>query len=184
MNRRYGFLIVAALATIGLAGCAPGGNSSGGTSGGGSPGGTAAATSPGTPGTTPGSADLATASTPLGTVVVDAAGMTVYVFDKDTANSGTSTCTGACLATWPPVTTSSSTPTANGVTGTLGTIQVPDGTMQITLQGLPLYTYAGDTAPGDVTGQAVNNIWWVVAPSGEKVTTASTGNGSSTGTGY
>jgi predicted lipoprotein with Yx(FWY)xxD motif len=178
MNTKHGFLIVAALATMSLAGCASGGSSGGDTSGGGD-GGSPAATSPATPGTTSGSADLATASTPLGTVVVDAAGMTVYFFDKDTPNSGTSACTGACLANWPPVTASSSTPTADGVTGTLGTITTPNGMMQVTLQGLPLYTYAGDKAPGDVTGQAVNNIWWVVNPSGEKVTKAV-----STGTGY
>lgn len=176
MNTRHGFLTVAALATISLAGCAPGG-SGGDTSGGGNAGETPAATSPATPGTTTGSADLATASTPLGAVVVDATGMTVYVFDKDTPNSGTSACTGACLANWPPVTTSSSTPTANGVTGTLGTITTPNGMRQVTLQGLPLYTYAGDEAPGDITGQAVNNIWWAVTPSGEKVTKASTGTG-------
>ncbi|RNE59377.1 COG4315 family predicted lipoprotein [Cryobacterium tepidiphilum] len=169
MRTRHGFLIVAALATIGLAGCAPGGSNAGG--------GTTGATSSPAPEMSSGSSDLATASTPLGTVVVDAAGMTVYVFDKDTAGSGTSACTGACLANWPPVTTTASTPTADGVTGALGTIQTPNGKMQVTLQGLPLYTYAGDKAAGDVTGQGVKNIWWAVAPSGEKVTQASTGTG-------
>lgn len=176
MKTRHGFLIVAALATISLAGCAPGG---GGDTSGGNAGGTSAATAPATTETPSGSADLATASTPLGTVVVDSAGMTVYYFDKDTANSGTSVCTGACLDSWPPVTTSSSTPTADGVTGMLGTITTPDGMMQITLQGLPLYTYAGDKAAGDVTGQGVKGIWWVVSPSGEKVTAAA-----SAGAGY
>jgi len=166
MNTRHRFLIVAALAALSLAGCAPGGDA----------GGTPDATATEKPS---GSADLTTASTPLGTVVVDSAGMTVYVFDKDTANSGSSACTGACLATWPPVTTSSSTPTATGVTGTLGTIRTPAGTRQITLQGLPLYTYAGDKATGDVTGQGVNNIWWVVSPNGMKATIAA-----SPGAGY
>jgi predicted lipoprotein with Yx(FWY)xxD motif len=178
MNRRHGFLVVAALATIGLAGCAPDASSSGDTSGGGSAGGSPAVTAPASE-TPSGSSDLATASTALGTVVVDGHGMTVYFFDNDTANSGTSACTGACLTNWPPVTTSSSTPAADGVTGTLGTITTPDGKMQVTLQGLPLYTYAGDKAPGDVTGQGVKNIWWVVSPSGEKVTQAA-----SAGAGY
>jgi len=173
MKTRHAFLVVAALATIGLAGCASSGG--GGDTAGGSP--APAATASPTP--SAGAPDLATATTPLGTVVVDSAGMTVYFFDKDTAGSGTSACTGACLANWPPVTTPSTTPTADGVTGDLGTIPTPDGKMQVTLQGLPLYTYAGDKAAGDVTGQGVNNIWWVVSPSGEKVTQAPT-----SGTGY
>lgn len=109
-------------------------------------------------------------------IVVDGTGMTVYVFDNDTANSGKSACEGNCLASWPPVTTTG-TPTAEGVTGTLGTITLPDGKDQVTLNGLPLYRYAADTAAGDVNGQGVGGIWWVVGPDGAKVTTPAAGGG-------
>jgi hypothetical protein len=60
----------------------------------------------------------------------------------------------------------------DGVTGDVDTITRDDGTRQITLDGLPLYTYAADSHPGDVTGQGVGGIWWVVAADGAKVTGA------------
>lgn len=100
--------------------------------------------------------------------------MTVYVFDKDTANSGTSTCTGTCAVTWPAVTTTSTTPTISGVTGKVSTIPLSDGKNQVTLNGLPLYYFVNDAAAGDVKGQGVQGIWWVVAPDGSKITTAMT----------
>lgn len=117
---------------------------------------------------------LTTADSTLGTIVVDATGMTVYVFDNDTPNSGTSTCEGECLVKWPAVVADSDTPTAEGVTGTLGTItRTDDGTRQITLNGLPLYYWVDDSAAGDVTGQGVGGVWWVVAPDGTKITDGS-----------
>ena len=115
------------------------------------------------------SASLATATTSLGTVVVDGRGMTVYVFDKDTAGTATSACTGGCATKWPAVTTTSATPQVTGVTGTVATITGADGSKQVTLNGLPLYFYAGDSAAGDVNGQGVGGIWWVVAPDGSKI---------------
>ncbi len=124
----------------------------------------------------PASGEMSTASTSLGTIVVDGSGMTLYVFDKDAAHSGTSTCVGNCAATWPAVTTTS-TPTATGVTGKLGTIPRPDGTTQVTLDGLPLYRYAADSAAGDVNGQGVGGIWWVVGANGVKITTAPAAGG-------
>ncbi len=97
---------------------------------------------------------LVTADSALGTIVVDAAGMTVYVFDGDAPGTTTSACTGQCLASWPLVTTDSETPRAEGVTGTVGTIESPDGLRHVTLDGRPLYYFAGDGAPGDVTVRA------------------------------
>jgi predicted lipoprotein with Yx(FWY)xxD motif len=114
-------------------------------------------------------ATLATADSDLGTIVVDGAGMTLYVFDKDVADSGESTCEGDCLVKWPPVVAESDTPTVDGVTGTVGVITRTDGTNQVTLNGLPLYYWAGDTAAGETTGQAVGDVWWVVAPNGDKI---------------
>jgi predicted lipoprotein with Yx(FWY)xxD motif len=57
----------------------------------------------------------------------------------------------------------------DGVTGDLGTITATDGSTQITLNGLPLYYFKGDSAPGDVNGQAVQNVWWVVSPTGAAI---------------
>lgn len=114
-------------------------------------------------------ATLATADSSLGTIVVDSAGMTLYVFDKDVADSGESTCEGECLVKWPPVVADSDTPVADGVTGTIGVITRTDGTKQVTLNGLPLYYWAGDAAAGDTTGQAVGDVWWVNAPNGDKI---------------
>jgi predicted lipoprotein with Yx(FWY)xxD motif len=61
---------------------------------------------------------------------------------------------------------------ADGVTGKLGTITRDDGTKQVTLGGMPLYLYSGDSHAGDVTGQAVGGSWWAVSPDGTKVTGA------------
>lgn len=120
---------------------------------------------------------LKTASTSLGTVVVDSSGKTVYAFDKDTANSGKSACNTGCSGLWPAVTTTSSTPTGVGVSGKLGTITRADGSRQITLDGRPLYTYSGDSGAGSVSGQGVKGIWWAVSPSGAEVTHAPVSTG-------
>ena len=146
-----------ALALLALAGC---GSSYGGGS---------AASISSSSSASASNAVLKTAQTDLGKVVVDADGRTVYVFDKDTAGSGTSACTGPCLAKWPPVQATSGSPTGSGVTGQLGTIKRDDGTEQVTLAGMPLYLYSGDSHAGDVTGQAVGGTWWVVSPDGKKI---------------
>ena len=81
--------------------------------------------------------------------------MTLYTFDKDVAGSGVSTCTGGCLTNWPALTIpAGDTPIGGaGVTGTLGTIvRTDDGTNQVTYDGLPLYFFIRDEAPGDTTG--------------------------------
>jgi predicted lipoprotein with Yx(FWY)xxD motif len=124
---------------------------------------------------------LATGSTKLGTIVVDGKGDTVYLYTKDTANSGKSTCTGQCATMWPAVTTTSANPTVKGVTGTVGTIKRSDGTMQVTLNGWPLYTFASDSAAGDTSGQKVLGVWFVVSPSGSKVTASAPSGTSSSG---
>ncbi|WP_265445228.1 COG4315 family predicted lipoprotein [Flexivirga meconopsidis] len=112
---------------------------------------------------------LKTASTSLGTVVVDNAGRTVYVFDKDTKGTAKSACTGPCMAKWPPV-PAGAAPKADGVSGTLGSITGNDGTKQLTLNGWPLYYFASDKDAGSVAGQGVQKVWWVVSPTGDKVT--------------
>ena len=102
----------------------------------------------------------------IGTVLVDGkTGLTVYIFTKDTKDSGKSVCTGGCLDTWPALTVGAGeTPTGgSGVTGTLGTITREDnGALQVTYNGLPLYFFKNDQAPGDANG--VYETWEAVKP--------------------
>jgi predicted lipoprotein with Yx(FWY)xxD motif len=120
-------------------------------------------------GTDASAAGLAVAESSLGEVVVDGDGMTVYMFDNDTQGAGTSSCAGECAANWPAVTTEGDAPVVDGVTGEVGTITGVDGATQVTLNGWPLYTFAGDSAAGDVNGQGVNDVWWVLSPDGERM---------------
>src|SRR5580693_675472 len=110
------------------------------------------------------------------TVLTNAAGFTLYSFAPDT--STTSKCNGTCAQNWPPVT---GPVTGAGVTGTFGTITRADGSVQATFDGHPLYTFAGDTAPGQNKGNGLNaagGLWHEITTSG----TAPAG-GSSSGAG-
>lgn len=92
--------------------------------------------------------------------------MTVYNFTKDTVDSGKSSCTGACLTKWPALTVSGgTTPAAGaGVSGKLGTfVRTDDNTTQVTYDGLPLYFFSNDKAPGDTNGDYQN--WLLIKPS-------------------
>jgi predicted lipoprotein with Yx(FWY)xxD motif len=114
----------------------------------------------------------------LGTVLDTANGLTLYHNTKE--SKGMIVCTGACATTWPPLLVNGSLPAVpNGAAGTFGTITRPDGTKQLTLGGMPLYTYAGDSGAGQASGQGLGGIWFAVGPTGP--ITASTGstNGSS-----
>jgi predicted lipoprotein with Yx(FWY)xxD motif len=112
---------------------------------------------------------LMTAETDLGEIVVDGEGMTVYYFTKDEKDSGVSNCTGDCLVAWPPVLTEGDAPEVEGITAEVGTIDTPDGKKQVTIDGMPIYYWQNDKAPGDVDGQGVNDVWYVVAPDGEMI---------------
>ena len=98
-------------------------------------------------------------------IVAGANGMTVYTFTKDVANSGSCACTGGCLTKWPALTVPAGSTPAGGsdITGKLGTItRADDGSAQVTYNGLPLYFYSGDKAPGDSNGIYTN--WVAVKP--------------------
>lgn len=106
------------------------------------------------------------------TVVTNAAGFTLYWFAPDT--STTSKCTGTCATYWPPV--KGPVTAGAGVTGTLATITRPDGTMQATYDGHPLYTYVADTSPGQAKGNDINasgGLWYEVTVSGTAAPAAS-----------
>ncbi len=98
-------------------------------------------------------------------LVAGSNGMTVYTYTSDVAGSGTSACSGGCLTRWPALTVPAGvTPTAGGgVSGALGTITRTDnGTLQVTYNGLPLYFFQNDKAPGDTNGSYPN--WNLVKP--------------------
>jgi predicted lipoprotein with Yx(FWY)xxD motif len=105
----------------------------------------------------------------LGSILVDQNGMTLYLFLNDTQGAGTSACSGGCAAIWPALAATSPTAGTGVDASKLGTITRSDGTMQVTYNGWPLYTYAPDTKPGDTNGQGIKSVWYVVAPSGDAV---------------
>ncbi|MGN6815743.1 MAG: COG4315 family predicted lipoprotein [Solirubrobacterales bacterium] len=116
----------------------------------------------------------------LGTVLVDSEGMTVYNFAKDRGT--TSSCYGACEQGWPPVLAEGKPSAGEGaMSSQLGTTKRKDGTMQVTYAGHPLYTYAGDTEPGEANGNestAFGGKWSVLDEAGETVAGTATGGGS------
>jgi predicted lipoprotein with Yx(FWY)xxD motif len=173
MKQHLGTGLAAVVLCAALAGC--GGSPGTTTTAAPTPAATSPAATPTGGSTTAAGVELKTASSSAGNIVVDAKGMSVYFFTKDTKDSGTSACTGACLTMWPPLTTTSATPTVEGVTGAVGTITTPDGAKQVTLNGLPLYHYEQDKKPGDILGQGVNDLWYLANPAGEMIRTASTG---------
>jgi predicted lipoprotein with Yx(FWY)xxD motif len=104
----------------------------------------------------------------LGKILVDGKGMTLYMYTKDEADK--SNCSGKCIDFWPPLLTSGKPNLGDGVDASMiGTAPMPDGTMIVTYNHMPLYYWAKDKAPGDTTGQGNNNVWYVVAPDGTVV---------------
>jgi predicted lipoprotein with Yx(FWY)xxD motif len=174
MNKRIPVLAVflVLLAATAFAGCGSGYGSSG----------SSASTSGGT--TTKQQAGAATVKTAsaggLGTILVDGQGRTIYLFQRDTGPA--STCTGACLANWPAVSTHGTPTAAGGVTaGKLGVTKRSDGTTQATYAGHPLYYYAGDAAAGETNGQGLNAFgaaWYAMSPAGSAIAGQASGGGS------
>ena len=108
------------------------------------------------------------ADSDLGSVLVDEAGRTLYLFTPDA--QGESTCYDGCEANWPPVVGDVSG--GDGIdSGLIGTTERQDGSMQVTYNGWPLYRFANDAAAGDTNGQGVNDVWFVVDASGAAVGT-------------
>jgi predicted lipoprotein with Yx(FWY)xxD motif len=108
----------------------------------------------------------------VGTVLVDSKGMTLYYFEKDKKGGKPSACNGPCAEGWPPLTTSGAAQAMKGVKSSmLGTIKRSDGTTQVTYAGWPLYTYVGDTQPGEDNGtdsKAFGAAWYPLHPNGKK----------------
>ena len=117
-------------------------------------------------------AGLATTSTSVGTILTDSAGMSMYSFAADA--EGVSNCSGTCASVWPPVPVTGSVPKdPQGATATLGELTRDDGTKQLTVDGMPMYTYVGDSAKGETNGQGLNQsggLWWLIATDGSSIT--------------
>jgi predicted lipoprotein with Yx(FWY)xxD motif len=115
-------------------------------------------------------ATITTEQTRLGTVLVDGQRRTLYLFEKDKGT--TSRCTGACASVWPPLTSAGKSVAGGLSAAKLGSIKRADGKAEVTYGGHPLYTYAGDTKPGDTRGQGLDQFgaeWYVLTPTGNKI---------------
>lgn len=99
------------------------------------------------------------ADTSKGKAWVDAGGMTLYTFDRDTT-PGKSACNGKCATNWPPFTAS---PEAKN-TGDWTVILRDDGAKQWAYKGKPVYTWMDDHQPGDIDGDGRNNVWHIASP--------------------
>jgi predicted lipoprotein with Yx(FWY)xxD motif len=115
-------------------------------------------------------------------VLTNAKGFTLYWFVPDTSTA--SKCNGTCAHYWPPV---KGPVTGSGVMGKFGTIKRSDGSVQATYNGHPLYTYVGDTKPGEAKGNGLNlsgGVWHEVTESGGAPAPSSSSSSSSGGGGY
>jgi predicted lipoprotein with Yx(FWY)xxD motif len=125
-----------------------------------------------------GGIQVSVSHTSAGDALAGPNGMTLYVFDNDTA--GTSTCTGGCASKWPPLMGDGSTVVAgSGVSGTFGTTTRDDGSKQVTHNGQPLYYFASDQTAGDAMGDGFGGLWHI-APVGD----ASAGGSTAPSKGY
>jgi predicted lipoprotein with Yx(FWY)xxD motif len=137
------------------------------------------------PAATAAGATIKTRSTAIGTVLTNASGRTLYWFARDTKTK--SRCNGSCATYWPPVIGTPKAAAGVTLSGTLGTITRSNGQIQATYDGHPLYTYAGDSAAGDTSGNDINasgGLWWAMAVSGAKLMPAAAPTPSPTSTGY
>jgi len=103
-------------------------------------------------------APATSADTSKGKALVDGKGMTLYVFDRDTA--GKSNCNGQCAINWLPLAAAADAKPSGDFT----VITRDDGGKQWGYKGKPLYTWSKDAKPGDVTGDGVNSVWHIAAP--------------------
>jgi predicted lipoprotein with Yx(FWY)xxD motif len=169
---------LAAVAVIALAACGSSGGSS--ASGGSAP----AAGSSSAAGGGSVSTVVKTVSSSAGMVLANSKGFTLYTFAKDTGS--TSKCYGQCAKFWPPAVGPATVAPGSKVSGSFGVTTRKDGSKQLTWNGHPLYTFAGDKKAGDVTGNgstADGGLWKVVVTSAAAAPAPSSSSSSSSGGG-
>jgi predicted lipoprotein with Yx(FWY)xxD motif len=162
--RNPGWAAAALLAvTLVVTACGKGSDSAGSPAGGayGTPVSSVPVTSSATSGTVQTSA-LKTETTSAGTVLASSRGLTLYYYAEDKPGSGKSVCTGGCASAWPPLTAPVRAPAGVHLPGPLGMITRPGGVRQVTINGYPIYFYAGDKAPGQDAGNGIERSWHVI----------------------
>ena len=117
---------------------------------------------------TPVKPDVMLADSSLGEILVDGDGMTLYLFANDPPD--TSTCTGGCASTWPPLLADESLEVGPGLDPSLFVTVAGEGGQVLSFFGHPLYYYASDTAPGDTNGNGVGGVWFAIGADGDPVT--------------
>lgn len=141
---------IAAVAVVGLVGCGNDDSSN-----------DTASTSGGTD-----ASSLEVRDTSLGDIVTDGSGRTLYMYTPDP--KGQSVCEDDCLVAWPAL---KGEPDAGSGTDSalIGSIERSDGSTQGTYGGHPLYYFSSDSAAGDVEGQGLQGVWWVLDADGSPV---------------
>jgi predicted lipoprotein with Yx(FWY)xxD motif len=180
---RVASLLALAISAIAVAGCGSASSSSSSTAAAAQPASSstsaASSSAPAASGIT-----IATAKGPHGTYLVGASGRALYLWVAD--SGGKSACSGACAHAWPPLEGSATAGT--GVTASdLGTLTRSDGSKQVTYKGHPLYYFIADKSAGSTIGQGNNGFgakWWLVAPSGDAITTGASSSSGSSGGAY
>ena len=113
-------------------------------------------------------AAVSVATTSLGDILVDGNGLTLYMFTADA--NGKSVCNGDCAASWPPLVSDAAPSLGAGLNAEdFASVTRDDGQAQVTFHGMPLYFFAGDSAPGDVNGQGIGGKWYVLSADGTTV---------------
>jgi predicted lipoprotein with Yx(FWY)xxD motif len=105
---------------------------------------------------------LKTETTRVGTVLASSGGLTLYYYGEDKPGSGKSVCTGSCATAWPPLAAPVKAPAGVRLPGPLGMIIRPGGVRQVTINGFPVYLYAGDKAPGQDAGNGIEGSWHII----------------------
>lgn len=176
MKRMTYALALLAVAAVTVAGCGSDSSSSGGAYGGKGGGGSSgdakgSEVKPATNASSGGDGIVSAAEVgDLGTILVTSEGLTLYDFHKD--RGGDSSCYDTCAAAWPPLLTNGE-PQAQGAAdrSMLGTTKRKDGTVQVTYNGWPLYTYVGDQSPGEANGNDIDQFgaeWYALQPNGQE----------------
>ena len=113
--------------------------------------------------------DVKTRSTSLGTILVNSKSMSLYALSVEKKNHFI--CTGTCTKTWHPLRSKHKSPT--GTVGNLSFLKRPDGTKQVAYKGHPMYTFSGDSKPGQTNGQGFKDVgtWKVIKVKSSSSTT-------------
>lgn len=166
-STRRRVLLALLLTALAIAGC--GGEGSGGGYRDRGGGGETATEPTAAPNPEEGAVFVSLASVPgFGLVLVDSSGRTLYGFDRD--RGGASSCYGPCAETWPPLLGDEPHPSNGAAAAKLGTAARRDGAVQVTYAGHPLYTYSGDEAPGEASGDGASSFggsWFALKASGQ-----------------